>query len=64
VGLTRSEAVSFSSQLRLRNRVVLDSRPFIHPFSRRSTVGGRRVLCSARQASPSCSTGDSASCVG
>jgi hypothetical protein len=32
VGLTASEVISFSSQLRLPNRVVLDSTPFIHPL--------------------------------
>jgi hypothetical protein len=32
VGLSRGEAISFSSQLRLANRVVLDSSPFIHPL--------------------------------
>jgi hypothetical protein len=32
MGLTGSEVISFSSQLRLPNRVVLDSSPFIHPL--------------------------------
>jgi hypothetical protein len=32
VGLTGAEVVSFSSQLRFPNRVVLDSSPFIHPL--------------------------------
>lgn len=32
LGLSRGEAISFSSQLRLVNRVVLDSSPFVHPL--------------------------------
>jgi hypothetical protein len=32
VGLTGSGVISFSSQLRLPNRVVLDTSPFIHPL--------------------------------
>jgi hypothetical protein len=32
VGLTAADAISFSSQLPLANRVVLDSAPFIHPL--------------------------------